>query len=96
MNTGALGPLLLALSAAATAAEPAEQPAEAEAKPERKICRTERATGSLTRRTRICLTEDQWRELHARTKRGLDDFVGGASGGCRPPSDPRSGAMCGG
>ena len=88
--------LLLALPAGAVAAVPPERPAEAETKPERKICRTERATGSLTRRTRICLTEAEWRVLHSRTKRGLDDFVRGASGGCRAPNDPRSGTMCGG
>ena len=56
----------------------AEAPVQAEAEPERKVCRTERATGSLTRRTRVCMTAAQWRELHDRTRRGVDELVGGA------------------
>ena len=47
---------------------------------ERKICRTDRVTGSLTRRNRICLTRAQWREVHDRTRRGVDEMVGSASG----------------
>jgi hypothetical protein len=74
------------------ARQPAPQPAEQEPQPERKICRTERATGSLTRRTRICLTQAQWREVHARTKNGIDDFVGDASGGCVAGGN----SLCGG
>ena len=91
-----VGAVALGFAAAAVAAPPQEQGAQAEPAPERKICRTEQVTGSLTRRTRICLTEAQWREVHARTKKGLDDFVGGASGGCRAPNNPVAGTMCGG
>ena len=47
---------------------------------ERKICRTEKATGSLTRRNRVCLTQAQWQEVHDRTRRGVDEMVGSASG----------------
>jgi hypothetical protein len=59
------------------------------AKPEKKICRTEKMTGSLTRRTRICLTEAQWREVNSRTRKGVDEMVSGASGApkCISPSD---------
>ena len=96
MKIGILGIALLALSAGAMAAAPAEQPADEGAQQEKKICRVDRATGSLTRRTRICLTRAEWNELHRRTKRGLDDFNRGASGGCRPPADPTIGTMCGG
>ena len=74
---------------AATAQEAQEEPA-----PEKKICRTERATGSLTRRTRICMTEAQWRELNSRTRRGVDEMNSAASGGkmCVPdPADPFQG-----
>ena len=73
--------------AAAPAAD--EEPAR-----EKKICRTERATGSLTRRTRICMTEAQWRELNSRTRRGVDEMNSAASGGkaCVPnPADPFQG-----
>ncbi len=79
-------------------AAPAEQTraaaAEAEPQEERKICRTERATGSLTRRTRICLTAAQWREVNDRTRRGVDEMSSNASGGkmCVPnPGDPFQG-----
>jgi len=72
----------------------AAAPAAQEPQPERKICRTTKMTGSLTRRTRICLTEAQWRELNARTRRGVEEMNSAASGGkaCVPdPSDPFQG-----
>lgn len=77
MKTGLLAAALLALliSAGASAQE-AEQPA----KKEKKICRTEKMTGSLTRRSRICLTEAEWRELNDRTRRGVDEMTSSASG----------------
>ena len=96
MKRSIFGTALLIASTGAMAAAPQEQAAPAEAQQEKKICRVDKATGSLTRRTRICMTRAQWRELHNRTKRGLDDFVSGASGGCRAPADPRAGTMCGG
>ena len=83
-----------ALSTGAMAAAP-EQPASSDpARAEKKICRSERATGSLTRRTRICLTAAEWQELNNRTRRGVDDMVSGASGGCMAPA--RGGTLCGG
>ena len=101
---------LLATLAAATgtlAAPPNEQTAPttevstssatvdvADADADRKICRTEKATGSLTRRTRICLTAAQWREVNDRTRRGVDEMNSSASGGkiCVPnPADPFQG-----
>jgi hypothetical protein len=62
--------------------------AEDEAPPEKRICRTEKMTGSLTRRTRICLTEAQWRELNARTQRGVQEMQQGAAGGTNPAQNP--------
>lgn len=74
--------LLLATSSVAVAAD------EKEPKKEKKICRTEKMTGSLTRRTRICMTAEEWRELNSRTKRGLDEMNRGAAGGKACPADP--------
>ena len=54
--------------------------AQEEPQREKKICRTSKMTGSLTRRTRICLTEAQWRELNDRTQRGVGEMQGSASG----------------
>jgi hypothetical protein len=51
-----------------------------EAQEEKKVCRTERATGSLTRRTRVCMTAAQWREINARTYKGVSEMQGSASG----------------
>ena len=96
MKTMLAGAALLVMGTCAVAAAPQDEPADRGATQEKKICRTERMTGSLTRSRRICLTAQEWRDLHARTKRGLDDFVGGASGGCRSPDNPLAGAMCGG
>jgi len=81
---------MLVAAGSALAAPPQEQPAQ----PEKKICRTERATGSLTRRTRICLTATQWREVNNRTRTGHDDFIRSASGGCMAPTGGNT--MCGG
>jgi hypothetical protein len=80
--TGAAPPAPdVAEEAPVTAARsPEDAPATADAEAERKICRTEKATGSLTRRTRICMTAAQWREIHDRTRRGVDEMVGSASG----------------
>jgi len=91
--------ILLAATAAVAAppaeeAAPAEQAAsaspsaptevaEAPAPEERKICRTEKATGSLTRRNRICLTATQWREVQDRTRRGVGELQGSGSGAPR-------------
>lgn len=74
------------------AAAPAAQsaPAQPEATPaaapspaakERKICRTERATGSLTRQHRICMTKAEWTELETATHKGVGEMQRGAAGG---------------
>jgi len=69
--------IALAVTGVAASAQEAEQaPAE-----ERKICRSTKMTGSLTRRTRICLTEAQWRELNDRTRKGVSEMQGEGSGG---------------
>ena len=72
----------------AIAQEPQEEPRR-----EKKICRTEKATGSLTRRTRICMTESQWRELNNRTRRGLEEM--GQSGSGAPRCISAMDAACG-
>jgi hypothetical protein len=97
MKLTVLATALLLTASGAIAAPPAEQsaPAEqastapsaptnaAETDPadEKKICRTERATGSLTRRTRVCMTAAQWREINSRTYRGVTEMQGQAAGG---------------
>jgi predicted secreted protein len=78
---------LIAVPASAQDAQSAES-AEEEPKEEKKICRTDRATGSLTRRTRVCLTAAQWRELNSRTKRGMDEMQRSASGSMAIPNNP--------
>jgi hypothetical protein len=75
-----LAALAMAMTGVAASAQEAEQPPAKE----KKICRTERMTGSLTRRTRICMTETQWRELNQRTQRGLQEMQGAAAGGTNP------------
>jgi hypothetical protein len=71
---------LAAVFAATSVAALAEDGQGEQPQQERRICRTEKMTGSLTRRTRICLTEAQWRELNARTRKGVDEMAGTASG----------------
>ena len=64
---------------------------DAEPKEEKKICRTDKATGSLTRRTRVCMTRAEWNELAARTRKGVDDMTSAASGGKACVQDPMGG-----
>lgn len=66
---------------AAASPSAATELAEAPPPEEKKICRTEKATGSLTRRNRICMTAAQWREIYDRTRRGVGELQGSASGG---------------
>jgi hypothetical protein len=79
MATAALAAGGLPLAGAFAAAPQSDEAA----RQEKKICRTEKATGSLTRRTRICLTETQWRELNRRTRRGLEEMGQSGSGAPR-------------
>ena len=72
-------------SAPANAAEAAD-PAD-----EKKVCRTERATGSLTRRTRVCMTAAQWREINSKTYRGVTEMQGSASGSQAVVNNPGAG-----
>ena len=64
---------------------------QAAAPAEKKICRTERATGSLTRRTRVCMTAAQWREINARTYKGVSEMQGSASGSQAVANNPGAG-----
>ncbi|WP_120078491.1 hypothetical protein [Aurantiacibacter odishensis] len=69
----------------------ASQPAEDERSEEEKargqevVCRTERITGSLTRRSRTCMTRDEWAAVEARTRDDMIRSGRNASGGveCR-------------
>jgi len=72
--------VVAAIALAATTVAASAQDPQPEPPSERKICRTAKMTGSLTRRTRICLTEGQWRELNDRTRRGVGDMQNSASG----------------
>lgn len=71
----------LIASTGAFAADPEPQAGSETQQPEKKICRTDRATGSLTRRTRICMTRAQWDDLHSRTNKGVSEMQGQGSGG---------------
>jgi hypothetical protein len=58
------------------------QGSAAEAAPvkEKKVCRSYKVTGSLTRRTRICRTETEWKEVDAATYKGVSDMQNSAGG----------------
>ena len=92
--TGILAATFLVATGGLNAAAPAPANSDAQARQEKKICRSEKATGSLTRRTRICMTAAEWRELNQRTRRGVDEMNSAAGGGkvCHPdPADPFQG-----
>jgi hypothetical protein len=58
------------------------------AKPEPKICKKDRATGSLTRVNKICLTRSEWNEVNRKTKDALDEFTSRQNGQPRAPQNP--------
>ncbi len=67
-------------------------PASAEPDPgEEVICRSQRATGSLSRRSRICMTRNQWNDSTARTRDAVNSTVSGASGGVQCRQDQMGG-----
>jgi hypothetical protein len=41
---------------------------------EKKICRTERVTGSLVAQRRVCMTKSEWDKLALETKKDLEDM----------------------
>ena len=90
MKSTVLATALLLTATGAAAAPPAEQSAPAasaatdggpEPQEEKKICRTDRATGSRIHRTRVCMTAAQWREVHSRTYKGVTEMQGSATRG---------------
>jgi hypothetical protein len=80
---------VLALAATgATAKTDGNKGQAAEAAKEKKICKTGKTTGSLTRRTRICMTEAQWRELSDQTRKGVGELQGSAAGSQEIKNNP--------
>lgn len=83
MKSVALSALMLVASSAVAAQEatPAPTPpAQAEAA-EKKICRTERMTGSLTRSTRTCMTKAEWARLAENTRKSVNNIINDAGKG---------------
>jgi len=91
MRYGFIIPVSVLLCATAVAAQPS---ADEQAKQEKKICRSDKMTGSLTRVRRICMTEAEWRESRARTKKGVDELQSSASGSQCVSADPLQGGRC--
>lgn len=79
----AAGMALVITGTAVSAQQAKEEPSK-----EKKVCRTSKMTGSLTRRTRICMTETEWRELNNRTRKGLEEMGQSAAGGTNHAWDP--------
>jgi hypothetical protein len=63
---------LIALISATGAA--AAAPAPQADTTEKKICKTERVTGSRTRTQRICMTAAEWQQLASRTQQSVDRY----------------------
>jgi hypothetical protein len=59
------------LASGAAAAEPEEQEAS---KAEKKVCKSEKMTGSLTRVRRICKTQREWDLIAEAARKGVSDL----------------------
>jgi len=57
----------------AAAAEPKGDEAKQE-KQEKKVCKSEKITGSLTRVRRICMTQREWDQVSEASRRGVNDL----------------------
>ena len=66
--------LMILAFAGASVAQAEETSTTQEPKPEKKICRTEQVTGSLARRSRICLTKAEWDKVAADTQKNVSEF----------------------
>ena len=62
--------IAFAVSAPALAKDNAK---DQDAPKEKKICRTETVTGSLVAKHRICLTQAEWDEMAANTRKSIGD-----------------------
>ncbi len=62
-------------------------PSEEEDPGQEIVCRTERVTGSLTRRRRTCMTRDEWNGVAARTRHDLNRASSRSSGGAQCTTD---------
>lgn len=65
---------MLVLAASGASAKDDDNSQTTEAKKEKKVCKSEKVTGSLTRVRRICMTQSEWDELARRTARDLDEL----------------------
>jgi predicted secreted protein len=61
---------------------------------EKKICRSEKITGSRTRVQRICMTKAEWDELAAGTRKDVDKMQGNSWGRPCGLKDPTWGGGC--
>jgi hypothetical protein len=79
-----------AAPAPVAAAEP-EMSAEELARSQERVCRTQQVTGSLTRRSRICMTRAEWADNGRRTAQEVNRISGGAAGGSMCQTDSMGG-----
>ena len=63
---------MLVLAASGASAKDEDNSQTAEAAKEKKICKTEKVTGSLTRVRRTCLTQREWDRLSELTRKGVE------------------------
>lgn len=67
-----LGVVAAAVLVASTGAFSAQPQSDQAAKQEKKVCKTQKMTGSLTRVQRTCLTQAEWDRLAEGTRRNID------------------------
>lgn len=88
--------ILLAASLAIAVSAPvlaADGDKDQEAPKEKKICRTERVTGSLVASRRVCMTKAEWDQLAAETKKDVEDIQ--RNGGSIPRTAGANGSTAG-
>jgi hypothetical protein len=82
--------LTVSLAAPALAGDGDKAP---DAPKEKKICRTERVTGSLVAQRRICMTKAEWDKLAQQTKNDIEDIQ--RNGGAIPRTAGGNGSTAG-
>ena len=90
-KNGLIPVAMLALALGAQAAQAEDKDPGAQAQNDKKICRTEKVTGSRTRVSRICMTQEQWDKLAENTAKSLQDMNKQQNRPSPPASNPLAG-----
>ncbi|MBO9669378.1 MAG: hypothetical protein J7485_02560 [Sphingobium sp.] len=66
--------MILAMATVTPAAHAKDKDTDAQPDPNKKVCKSEKVTGSLTRVNRVCMTQAEWAEMAEKTNKSINDL----------------------